>query len=87
MNDFWEKQESSIIGMTSGYPQIHDGDIKSSINLIKTFEDAISGFTSAIDIAGGIGRISKEVLVPYFTQVDLLDQSKVQIDQAKLNVP
>ena len=73
--------------MTSGYPQVHEGDIQSSIGLIKTFGDAISGYDSAIDIAGGIGRISKEVLVPHFANVDLLDQSQVQLDQARLDVP
>lgn len=73
--------------MTAGFPQIHDGDIQSSLNLIKTYEDSISGFDSAIDIAGGIGRISKNVLVPLFRHVDILDQSSLQINQARVDVP
>ena len=87
MNNFWELQPPTISGITSGFPQVHDGDIQSSIELIKTFEDTISGYNSAIDIAGGIGRISKELLVPIFSTVDLLDQSLVQINQAMHDVP
>jgi len=59
--------------MTAGYPQVHDAEIESSIALIRTFEDSLSGFQSAIDVAGGFGRISKEVLTPNFRTVDLLD--------------
>ncbi len=59
----------------------------SSIELIRNYEETISGFNSAIDVAGGIGRISKEILVPLFETVDFLDQSSVQINVAKLSVP
>ena len=47
----------------------------------------ISGFNQALDCGGGIGRVAKAVLLPLFDNVDLLDQSKVQIAEARVQVP
>ena len=47
----------------------------------------ISGFDQALDCGAGIGRISKETLLPRFLDVDLLEASPVQIEGAKKNVP
>uniref|UniRef100_A0A7S3CSS5 Alpha N-terminal protein methyltransferase 1 n=1 Tax=Strombidium rassoulzadegani TaxID=1082188 RepID=A0A7S3CSS5_9SPIT len=41
----------------------------------------------AFDVGSGIGRISKDLLFDYFEEVDLLDQSPVQIEEARRNVP
>ena len=38
-------------------------------------------------MGGGIGRVTKYVLDLYFDEIDLLDYSDVQIEQAKRNVP
>ena len=55
--------------------------------MIEEQRDRITGFESAIDCGAGIGRILKEVLKPYFENVDLLEPSKVQIDEARNFVP
>ena len=47
----------------------------------------ISGTSLALDCGAGIGRVTKEVLLPTFENVDLLEQSKVQITEAKKQVP
>ena len=61
----------------SGFPQVHEVDIQSSIGLLQAHSKLLSSFSNAIDIAGGMGRISKELLIPLFESVDLLDQSDV----------
>ena len=38
-------------------------------------------------MGAGIGRVSKDLLCKHFAEVDLLEPAKVQIDQAKINVP
>ena len=44
-----------------------------SNKLLDDFKGHISGFNSAIDMGAGIGRISKELLIPRFKEVDLLE--------------
>ena len=56
-----------------GYEEIDIPDIKISNDLLDEFKDHISGFNSAIDMGAGIGRISKELLIPRFKEVDLLE--------------
>jgi len=43
--------------------------------------------SSALDCGAGIGRITKRVLKPLFSQVDLVEPSSVQLNQAKEYVP
>lgn len=41
----------------------------------------------AIDIGAGIGRVTKVLLKEVFGEIDLLDQSPVQVEEARNNVP
>ena len=73
--------------MLGGYEVVHEVDSKTSIMMIESYRDQISGFTSAVDFGAGIGRVSKTVLMPKFKEVDLVEPSQVQIDQARLDLP
>ena len=42
---------------------------------------------SALDCGAGIGRIAKTVLIPEFAEVDLLEPSITQIDEARNYCP
>ena len=66
---------------------VHAPDIMTSFVLISQFKDKISGFNTAIDMGGGIGRVSKALLTKRFKEVDLLEPAEVQINQAKIDVP
>ena len=50
--------------------------------MLKESKQHISGFSQALDCGAGIGRVTKSVLLPKFDNVDLLEQSKVQIAEA-----
>ena len=39
-------------------------------------------FSSYTDCGAGIGRVSKELLLPIFTKVDLVEQNKIFLDNA-----
>ena len=41
----------------------------------------------AFEVAGGIGRVTKFLLHDEFEEIDLLDQSPVMVEQAKIEVP
>ena len=66
--------------MLGGYEVVHEVDSKTSIMMIESYRNQISGFTSAVDFGAGIGRVSKTVLMPKFKEVDIVEPSQVQID-------
>jgi ubiquinone/menaquinone biosynthesis C-methylase UbiE len=54
-----------------------DIDIKESLVFLKNNFDLESKRNKrVIDVGGGIGRVSKELLNKYFQEIDLLDQSE-----------
>lgn len=55
--------------------------------MIAKFDKEISGYNSAIDCGAGWGRITKEVLIPKFKEVDLLEPAPLQIEKAREYVP
>jgi protein N-terminal methyltransferase len=74
-------------GILGGYGRVHPCDIDTSRNMIERFADVISGFNTAIDCGAGWGRITKELLIPKFKHVDLLEPAPVQIEKARAYVP
>ena len=52
--------------MVAGAVDTLKPDIKTGRQILQLFENIISGFNYAIDIAGGIGRVSKQVIAPRF---------------------
>ena len=61
--------------MLGGYEQIHVTESDTSKTMIDTFTNVMPELGSALDCGAGIGRISKYVLIPKFTNVDLLEPS------------
>ena len=61
--------------MLGGYEQIHAAESDTSRLMIETFKGVMPELGSALDCGAGIGRITKYVLIPKFTQVDLLEPS------------
>ena len=74
---YWDKQSGDVDGMLGGYGHVAEVDVTSSTKLLATLltpEQAANGL--ALDCGAGIGRIAKDLLLPFgFQQVDLLDVS------------
>ena len=85
--DYWDRQPATVDGVLGGYEQIHEVESDTSRTMIQTFKHLMPSMGSALDCGAGIGRISKHVLIPEFTQVDLLEPSTTQIDEARNFVP
>ena len=66
---------------------IHEVESDTSREMINTFKNKMPSMGSALDCGAGIGRISKYVLCPEFTQVDLLEPSTTQINEARNYCP
>jgi protein N-terminal methyltransferase len=85
--EYWDKQTTDLDGILGGYGRVHPCDIDTSRNMIERFKGEISGFNTAIDCGAGWGRITKDVLVPRFKAVDLLEPAPAQIEKAREHVP
>ena len=81
--EYWDNQDATYDGVLGGYEKVHPVDADTSSNMIKEQKDLISGCDSALDCGAGIGRIGKEILKPFFENVDLLEPSSTQIDKAR----
>ena len=69
-------------GVLGGYGSTSQIELEFSRDFIKDMKGK-----RAFDVGAGIGRITKELLLDHFEEVDLLDQSPKQIEEAKKYVP
>ena len=84
---YWDNQPATIDGVLGGYEAIHETESDTSIQMINQFKHLLPSMGSALDCGAGIGRITKRVLKPLFSQVDLVEPSSVQLNQAREYVP
>ncbi|XP_033122039.1 N-terminal Xaa-Pro-Lys N-methyltransferase 1-like isoform X2 [Anneissia japonica] len=85
--NYWEKVPATVDGMLGGYGSISSTDIVGSQQFLKSFMHAPWAERiqnrKALDCGAGIGRVSKHLLLPLFQSVDLLEQEKAFLDEAK----
>ncbi|KAL3742443.1 hypothetical protein ACJRO7_017856 [Eucalyptus globulus] len=76
---YWEGVEATADGVLGGYAHVNDADIKGSEAFLKMllaerFPDGGRGRSLvALDCGSGIGRVTKNLLIRFFTEVDLLE--------------
>eukprot|EP00953_Heterococcus_sp_UTEX-ZZ885_P021177 11825-Heterococcus_DN1.PRE.1 len=78
--DYWEDEANcslSLDGVLGGYGSLSPADIEGSRRFLQQLRMARPNLGSerCCDCGAGIGRISKELLLPLFTTVDLVEQS------------
>ena len=82
---YWANIPATIDGVLGGYGHISDIDIdgsKSFLNDILHSENP-PATNIALDCGAGIGRVTKNVLIPRFDLVDLVEQDEKFIKNAK----
>ncbi|KAL9251399.1 Alpha N-terminal protein methyltransferase 1-like protein [Drosera capensis] len=76
---YWQGVEASVDGVLGGYGHISDADIKGSEAFLKCVlnDVCVDGGAKrhlvALDCGSGIGRVTKNLLIRYFHEVDLLE--------------
>ncbi|KAL2930723.1 Alpha N-terminal protein methyltransferase 1 [Bienertia sinuspersici] len=75
---YWQDVDASVEGVLGGYGRVNDVDIKGSEAFLKPlfkelFDYAKSRHLVALDCGSGIGRVTKNLLIRYFNEVDLLE--------------
>ncbi|XP_034698373.1 alpha N-terminal protein methyltransferase 1 isoform X2 [Vitis riparia] len=86
---YWEGVEASVDGVLGGYGHVNDVDVKGSEAFLKTlfserFVDAgrIQHLV-ALDCGSGIGRVTKNLLIRYFNEVDLVEPASHFLEAAR----
>ncbi|GMI77458.1 hypothetical protein like AT5G44450 [Hibiscus trionum] len=86
---YWEGVEASVDGVLGGFGQVNDADINGSEAFLNTllherFGDAgRNQHLVALDCGSGIGRVTKNLLIRYFNEVDLLEPVSHFLDAAR----
>lgn len=83
---FWQEQEASDVGMSLGYPHLFEQDLQFSRSIIEKVKYKFLRFDTALDCGAGTGRVTKDLLTNYFTNVDLVEPIEKHINQAKKNL-
>lgn len=82
--DFWRKQEKTNSGMLDGYTYTHDADIKfSQAVLERQIKGHNLGNQRCAEFGAGIGRVTKNLLIQNFKEIDLIDPVKEFLEVAQ----
>ncbi|XP_017978430.1 PREDICTED: alpha N-terminal protein methyltransferase 1 isoform X2 [Theobroma cacao] len=86
---YWEGVEASVDGVLGGFGQVNEADVKGSEVFLNTLlHERFDGggrnqHLVALDCGSGIGRITKNLLIRYFNEVDLLEPVSHFLDAAR----
>ncbi|XP_046558286.1 N-terminal Xaa-Pro-Lys N-methyltransferase 1-B-like [Haliotis rubra] len=83
--EYWDGLQPTIDAMLGGYAKISPTDIDGSKAFLRPYLKISGGKTNsnrALDCGAGIGRITKRLLLPMFTSVDLVELSQKFVDAA-----
>ncbi|XP_065630302.1 alpha N-terminal protein methyltransferase 1-like [Quercus suber] len=86
---YWEGVEASVNGVLGGYAQVNEPDIEGSeafLNTLLSERFPNSDHFAALDCGSGIGRVTKNLLIRYFNEVDLLEPVSHFLDAARENL-
>lgn len=74
--EYWNHTEATVDGVLGGYGFINDTDIRGSRTFLKEIPN-IQYTGIAADCGAGIGRITKKLLLPLFSEVHLIEPTSV----------
>lgn len=75
---YWSKVPATIDGVLGGFGYISDTDIEGSKGFLQKILnlDHPPADKLALDCGAGIGRVTKQLLMPHFRKVDLVEQDE-----------
>ncbi|CAM8905928.1 unnamed protein product [Rhodiola kirilowii] len=86
---YWQNVEASVDGVLGGYGHVNDQDIKGSEEFLKLLLNErlrIKSHLVALDCGSGIGRITKNLLIKHFNEVDLVEPVSHFLEAARENL-
>ncbi|CAH8665556.1 unnamed protein product, partial [Dicrocoelium dendriticum] len=79
--EYWKHVPPTIDGMLGGYSSLNVPDIADSHAFLEEFGPTTTAY--ALDCGSGIGRITKQLLLPRFTFVDMVEVTQAFLDKAE----
>ncbi|ELP90776.1 ad-003, putative [Entamoeba invadens IP1] len=80
----WDNMESSNSGMVDGYVKLIPIDESNSHVFLRGALIKLNcGIDDCLDLGGGVGRVTKDVLSRYFKRIDVADQCVSHVNKAK----
>ncbi|KAJ4746306.1 Alpha N-terminal protein methyltransferase 1 [Rhynchospora pubera] len=87
---YWQGVEASVEGVLGGYGCVNDTDVKESEAFLKMLLPLRFGKEKrhlvALDCGAGIGRVSKNLLLRHFNEVDLVEPVSHFLETARENL-
>ncbi|KAH7442338.1 hypothetical protein KP509_03G083400, partial [Ceratopteris richardii] len=89
---YWERVEASVNGVLGGYGHVNERDIAASDRfLLDVFNGMSADFSKskhlvALDCGAGVGRVTRDLLIRHFHEVDLVEPVPHFLDTAKTNL-
>ncbi|XP_078163707.1 alpha amino-terminal protein methyltransferase [Carex rostrata] len=87
---YWQGVEASVEGVLGGYGCVNDSDVKGSEAFLKTLLPLRFGKEKqhlvAVDCGAGIGRVTKNLLLRHFNEVDLVEPVSHFLEAARENL-
>ncbi|KAL4590278.1 hypothetical protein LXL04_003205 [Taraxacum kok-saghyz] len=89
---YWQGVDASVDGVLGGYGHVNEPDIKSSEAFLNTLLNELipnagrNRHLVALDCGSGIGRVTKNLLIRYFNEVDLLEPVSHFLEAARENL-
>ncbi|KAK4473202.1 hypothetical protein MN116_004378 [Schistosoma mekongi] len=78
---FWSQVPATVDGMLSGYTSLNVPDIADSEMFLDEFGPSTTAY--ALDCGSGIGRVTKQLLLPRFSIVDMVELTQSFLDQTE----
>ncbi|VDK42102.1 unnamed protein product [Taenia asiatica] len=75
---YWSGVDATVNGMLGGLSQVHRPDIAGSKSILARFGPSLREY--ALDCGAGIGRVTKHLLLPHFTTVDMVEMTEKFLD-------
>jgi len=91
--DYWAHQPATVNGVLGGFGQVSPVDVRDSTVFLREAASALLAEKAAgkrtltvLDCGAGVGRVSQELLLPFFDTVDLCEPVPKLLDQARANL-
>ncbi|OCT85428.1 alpha N-terminal protein methyltransferase 1B [Xenopus laevis] len=83
--NFYRDVPATDDGMMGGFSELSDIDTESSREFLRKFVGGLgkAGTDFALDCGSGIGRVSKNVLLPVFSNIELVDMTEPFLEEAQ----
>ncbi|KAG8436492.1 hypothetical protein GDO86_007549 [Hymenochirus boettgeri] len=83
--NFYKDVPATEDGMMGDFSELSDTDIESSRDFLRRFVGGPgkAGTDFALDCGSGIGRVSKNVLLPVFSNIELVDMMEPFLEEAQ----